>query len=311
MPKTIKVYTSDEVVWNRDELAAELRTTKDVVIDFCAEGPCLDSLGIESLLRYSTANSIQIVTSNAVEYAWPNTVYQPPMHFVESTQQLDGNTGKEHDAKTFGIFIGRSNAPRLYLSALASQYPTLQTFHWRPNSVFHKSNLGLDKLADRYGAESLPLVAEFLQQAPITLDSISEYPILVNHHLDIAEYYAKFFIEIVCETYFTGSTFFCTEKIWRPIAMRTPFIVQGPQNFLHNLKTMGFKTFDRWWDEGYSEDPADHQPIEISRVLEYLGSKTTQEIYAMYQEMNDILDHNYETLMGLALEDFLKVRNEQ
>lgn len=311
MPKTIRVYTSDQVVWNRDELAAELRTTQDVVIDFCAEGPCLDSLGIGSLLQYSTANSIQVVTSNALEYAWPNIVYHPPMHFVESTRQLDVDPNKDPDAKTFGIFIGRSNAPRLYLSALASQYSTLQTFHWQSNSVFHKSNLGLDNLSDRYGADLLPLVANFLQQAPITLDAVTDYPILVDRHLNIAEYYPKFFIEIVCETYFTGSTFFCTEKIWRPIVMRTPFIVQGPQNFLHNLKTLGFKTFDRWWDEGYSEDPADHQPVEIARVLEYLGTKTSQEILKMYQDMNNVLEHNYQTLMNLTSEDFLKVRNEQ
>ena len=40
----------------------------------------------------------------------------------------------------------------------------------------------------------------------------------------------------------------------------TPFIVQGSQWFLHRLRDMGFQTFDRWWDEGYSEDPANHQP---------------------------------------------------
>jgi hypothetical protein len=233
------------------------------------------------------------------------------MHFVESTRQLNVNAHKNRNANTFGMFIGRSNTPRLYLSALASKYRTLQTFHWRSNDNFHKSNLGIDQLVDRYGVDTLPIVADFLKHAPITLDSIESYPILVDHHLDIASYYSKFFVEIVCETYFTGQTFFCTEKIWRPIVMRTPFIVQGPQYFLQHLKILGFKTFDAWWDEGYSEDPADHQPIEIARVLEYLGSKTSDELYEMYQSMSKVLEHNYQTLMQLSVEDFIKVRNEQ
>lgn len=311
MPKTIRVYTSDSIAWNRDELAAELRTTQDVVIDFCAEGPCLESLDIWSLLRYSTAGRIEILTCNALERSWPNVLYQPPMHFVESTRQLGVDIAKDQNAQTFGIFIGRSNTPRLYLSTLASQYRTLQTFHWQPNSNFHKSNLGIDQLVERYGINLLPAVSDFLKQAPITLDEIPEYPILVDRHLNIADYYSKFFIEIVCETYFTGDTFFCTEKIWRPIAMRTPFIVQGPRNFLSNLKIMGFRTFDHWWDEGYSEDPADHQPVEIARVLEYLGSKTSDELYLMYHEMQDVLEHNYQTLIQLSAEDFFKVRNGQ
>jgi hypothetical protein len=123
--------------------------------------------------------------------------------------------------------------------------------------------------------------------------------------------YNDFFVEIACESYFTGKTFFPTEKTWRAITMRTPFIIQGPQNYLKNLKLLGFKTFDRWWDEGYSEDPADYQPLEILKVIEYLNTKTLDEIYNMYLEMHDILEHNYQTLQSLKTEDFFKVRHGQ
>jgi hypothetical protein len=129
--------------------------------------------------------------------------------------------------------------------------------------------------------------------------------------LSLLDQYSNFFVEITCESYFTGQTFFPTEKTWRAIALRTPFIIQGPQNYLANLKLLGFKTFDRWWDEGYSEDPADHQPLEIIKVVEFLNNKSLDEIFSMYQEMQDVLEHNYQTLQLLTVEDFLKVRNEQ
>jgi hypothetical protein len=74
---------------------------------------------------------------------------------------------------------------------------------------------------------------------------------------------------------------------------------------------MGFKTFDKWWDEGYSEDPADHQPIEIIQVIKSIASKTSQQLHTMYTEMTDILEHNYQTFMSLTEDDFLRVRHGQ
>ena len=125
--------------------------------------------------------------------------------------------------------------------------------------------------------------------------------------MNISKMYHNFFVEIVVETYFTGSTFFPTEKTWRPILLKTPFIVQGPQDYLSNLKKLGFQTFDKWWDEGYSEDPADHQIVEIQKVIDTIGNWSESKIQKVYNDMKPVLDNNFECMQNLSSADFKEV----
>ena len=90
--------------------------------------------------------------------------------------------------------------------------------------------------------------------------------------------------------------------------LSTPFIVQGPQWYLHRLRDLGFQTFDRWWDEGYAEDPADHQPHEIVKVINQLKTKSITELSKMYTEMQPVLAHNKKRFLELKSEDFNKCR---
>jgi hypothetical protein len=85
--------------------------------------------------------------------------------------------------------------------------------------------------------------------------------------------------------------------------MRTPFVVHGPQNFLPRLRALGFRTFDAWWDEGYSEDPPDYQLKEIVRLIELLAEKSVGELEAMYADMQSVLEHNYQLLKRIQKQD--------
>ena len=179
-----------------------------------------------------------------------------------------------------------------------------QTFHYNHNVDFHKNNLGLEKLIDTYGVDALPNAVHLIENSPLVKDEKISYPILIEHHNNIHSEYFNFLVEIVCETYYTGQTFFPTEKTWRPMILETPFIVQGPQWFLHRLRDLGFQTFSRWWGEGYSEDPADYQPVEIVKVIDFLAKKDIAELNDMYKEMKPVLTHNRKRFMELTSKDF-------
>ena len=125
--------------------------------------------------------------------------------------------------------------------------------------------------------------------------------------MNISKVYHRFFVEIVAETYFTGETFYPTEKIWRPILLRTPFIVQGSQNYLHNLKKLGFQTFDKWWDEGYSEDPSDYQISEVQKVIDTISKWTISKMQKVYNDMKPIIHNNFECMQNLSDSDFRRV----
>ena len=107
-------------------------------------------------------------------------------------------------------------------------------------------------------------------------------------------------MEVVCETYCQGTSFYPTEKTWRPIINRTPFIVQGPVNYIDNLHRIGFKTFNQWFDESHSQDDYSYQPVEICATLDKIAGYSVIELEEMYIDMQDTLEHNYQVMMSMT-----------
>jgi hypothetical protein len=295
---------------------------QQITLDLCNEGPDHDTFDLESLVQSYcdifnyNINQINLRTCNALEKSKKfNVTYVPPMHFVDNTKQKLNKTLLIKNLETikhFGMFIGRGNHLRLDLASylnLHHQDKIIQTYHYDPTVDFHRTNIGLEQHIKNSGTNITDQLAKFLQKCPIKNQSV-DYPILMDHHLDIAPTYQDFFVEIVCETYFSGNTFFTTEKIWRPIALKTPFIVQGPNGFLHNLKRLGFKTFDSYWDESYDHDNSEWQVKLIKELVDNLSTKSQAELKTIYNEMTPILEHNHQRLMTLTKQDFLQLYHD-
>ena len=311
----ISVRTSDSVIWNFEKIISDIclgmANKSNIQIDLLNEGPALMETGLYQYIEYCAnlfkydLTKVTIRTCNKLEkHSLINIIYKAPTHFIINTVNDLKNIhiDKVSTMKHFGLFIGRSNAPRLKVSTLLNNITSsiVQSFHYDYSNDFHTANIGIEDVIRDYGQKDLTKEVEFLNKCPITLDDNKvTYPMLMDQHNNIHSYYSNFFVEVVCETYFKGKTFFPTEKIWRPIILKTPYIVQGPQWFLRNLKELGFRTFDCWWDEGYSEDPHNHSLLEIEQVLRYISSKTPKQLQQMYYEMNKVLEHNYNTLIEL------------
>jgi hypothetical protein len=102
------------------------------------------------------------------------------------------------------------------------------------------------------------------------------------------------FLYIVTETCFWDRKQHLTEKIFKPIITRQPFLLLGCAHNLAYLKDYGFRTFDRWWDESYDsiEDPIERIKA-VSDIVKNLSSKSTDELTSLLLEMSDVLEHNY------------------
>ena len=86
---------------------------------------------------------------------------------------------------------------------------------------------------------------------------------------------------------------FFSEKIVKPILAKTPFVVLASPNFLTTLKELGFKTFDKWWDESYDLEKNHDKRIEkLYEVITYINSKSLKELHTMYDDMKNVLEHN-------------------
>jgi hypothetical protein len=322
----------DSKIWNIEDRTAdivELMTQQKAVdISLNGEGPCCETLGLYYLLdklcekfSYNKKN-ITIHTCNQLEKHSEYCIVKiPPLYiyetqkFVIDNQQLFSTKTFDTQFKKFGMFIGRSNSIRLRMAShMFDQYisQTALTFHYDYNKTYHRDHLGFDDMLKvPHTHKELECALKLVKASPIMIQDIEEsYPMLSPAHLNIAKIYHTFFVEIVCETYFTGNTFYPTEKIWRPLALKTPFIIQGPRDYYNNLRRLGFQTFHQWWDEGFGEDPYDCQVESIFHVVKKINNMTLDELQQMHNEMKPTLEHNYNLLMSLDPRMFKEIFHE-
>jgi hypothetical protein len=104
----------------------------------------------------------------------------------------------------------------------------------------------------------------------------------------------KSFIFLVTETCFWQTKTHLTEKIFKPIVLRMPFILAGCANNLAYLRSYGFKTFSDFWDESYDSETDPVKRIEaIAKILKTISSLSQDQQKQMLMDMRPVLNHNY------------------
>ena len=109
----------------------------------------------------------------------------------------------------------------------------------------------------------------------------------------------KTFVTVVSEASFFDSddTLFISEKTFKAIASRHPFIIFGNRGSLKALKEMGFKTFEDFWDESYDDLPTWERFDSIIKLMHDINK--VEDKLDMFRQMEDILEHNFYTLMRM------------
>ena len=319
---------TQNTLWPNNEkiyyIVKELINKNSVAIKFNTEGPCAKSLGIYDFLEKMADllgvphENIEIHTHNQIENHPTFIVKKYPLaHSLPTVQNEIFYSPKQHEKnfsddkfKKIACFVGRESWDRLWISSkVYKRYKedSVQTYHYFPDE---KAKLpGIDGINWNYGSiQDITDAADFLKMCPLMgPDTINRYPITVDSFLNIDSEYRRFFVEIACETYPIGNTFFPTEKIWRPIALKTPFIVNGPKHYLKNLKRLGFKTFSEWWSEEYDYSEGKNRIEKILQVIDYICNLSVSELNRLYKDMDAVLNHNKCHLYEVTENDFKRV----
>ena len=137
-----------------------------------------------------------------------------------------------------------------------------------------------------------------------TLDTV-QFPLRIDYQnaptipnqsmvLSAVEQTQESFVYVVTETCFWENKCYLTEKIFKPIVSKMPFILVGCAFNLEYLKSYGFRTFDHWFDESYDKivDPLLRLDA-ITKLLKSICSYSNEELENMLAEMQAVLDHNY------------------
>ena len=89
---------------------------------------------------------------------------------------------------------------------------------------------------------------------------------------------------------------------------KTPFLVFGPKNYLANLKRLGIKTFETFWNEQYDRYENVNRISMIQQQINTIHRMDTTRLQEIYHssEMQSILENNYKVFKEL---DRKKIRD--
>jgi hypothetical protein len=116
---------------------------------------------------------------------------------------------------------------------------------------------------------------------------------------DQIELFNRAFLHVITETMYYPEKLHLTEKIFRPIVFKRPFVLAGCVGNLAYLKRYGFQTFNRWWDESYDQETDNEKRLtKIANIVEHLSTLSIADLQDMYQEMLPVLEHNFQHFYG-------------
>jgi hypothetical protein len=105
--------------------------------------------------------------------------------------------------------------------------------------------------------------------------------------------YSTSLLSVVTETFFHRQEIHLTEKTFKAITWRHPFVLVATPGSLAYLHSLGFKTFHAFWDESYDSEQ-DHvaRMNQIINVLTHIASWDGLKQRQFLLDVQPIIEHN-------------------
>ena len=217
--------------------------------------------------------------------------------------------------KHFWCAIGRYTYPRHLLISYLVNFSGNYTWHYKYNNGILEYDSWLEKenLDERVlsmlkeGNELLNDNYFYMDDKSVLRETVTSpddvYIPNIDFNLGSTKFldsYNNCFVAIVAETRFAQPTSNVSEKLLHCIGSRTPFILLAPPHTLEYIRSLGFVTFDKFWDEKYDtiENPTERLR-EIFLLIDKIGKMSKSDMDIMYQKMSNVLDHNASQLNKL------------
>lgn len=255
-----------------------------------------------------------------------NTVgYRLHWAYVVKNAHLDYSQHYDHNANRIRpcYFNCLNGAPRTH---------RLETVLYLWDNDLFKKNIVSLVCEDQHLKDILHFkgYSDLANMLPLSVDNHTDYKVMDSHCDYLADsfysVYNNSYFDVTTETVYgqgTGShqmivnlekhhwwqELFYTEKTFRSIYYKRPFLLYGSWYQLRRLREMGFKTFDGiLFDESYDNISDWQQRLtafhrEISRVC---NSYTLESLHnIVYSDtVKDILNYNYQHFLKLAAEHY-------
>jgi len=116
----------------------------------------------------------------------------------------------------------------------------------------------------------------------------------------------KFDIHIVAETLFNTEKVHLTEKIFKPIVMKQPFILFAGPHSLRYLKKYGFKTFEHIWNEEYDDIlDAQERLNQATKMIKRINKLPKDKYNKILEQCKEIVEYNHNHFFSQKFEDIM------
>ena len=201
--------------------------------------------------------------------------------------------------------LEREQRLRLMELMLAKKYVNLGYYSFESS---HPENFSI--VTRRLDPIQFPYIKANKHKFPLRLNITEDRSNPVNVIPDDLKYFRDSYFSIVNETVFYGYpssptkllrhqplgedlSVFVTEKTYKCLAVKHPFVVFGRPNFLKGLKTLGFKTFAPYFNESYDNILDDDKRFDaIFNEVERLINLSDDEWLEILRNIEPILEHN-------------------
>lgn len=307
MATRYKIKAVDDHLYDREEMINFLKSTDDdIVLWTKGEGFSLYQCGlIDILTELDMLDRVSIETPNYVEQLPIKYTQEPPKishWFYSCREKFDQGLSDRISGERFhlGCFIGRRNIDRLSIlywlwnkhSCLLSLMQDGGTYTETPDiDSWINNKISFDSWINEDNIKSLDNAR--------VLDQYQEGNFLTPQ-LNLLQYYDQFDVELVCESFVRGDTFFPTEKTVRPIIGKKPMVIYGPKNYLKHLKALGFKTWDTIWDESYDEYEGIERWKLMQKVIDQIHFWGDWEWKLRLEQAQKIADYNFDHFLNIT-----------
>ena len=111
-------------------------------------------------------------------------------------------------------------------------------------------------------------------------------------------HYRNSFISIVMGAFpFDTNGHHLHSSTFNPMYCGHPIIQFGPHKSLEVMKQYGFKTFDKWWDESYDDEPNGVKRLQmVMDLVLKISQYEEKDLLYMYSDMKETLQHNIDII---------------
>ena len=205
----------------------------------------------------------------------------------------------KYDFISFNRIINNDRSYRIYFVSLLKEQELLN--HGQVS--FNVTDNLFDNWQDETADSNSKLSVKAKQQIEHHLIDISK--LIIDHpelsgsaSADIPRGNDAFW-HVVTETVFYYDKLHLTEKIFKPIVSKQPFMLLAAPGNLAYLKSYGFKTFDSVIDESYDTIQDNDLRIEaVVRQLHWYCNLTPGEKTDVIQQLEPIIDYNFHHFYG-------------